>query len=34
MYVSITNLCHVEPQADGFALFEKKAKLLAVKQII
>lgn len=34
MFLSVTNLCHVEPQADGFALFEKKVELLAVKQII
>lgn len=34
MFLSSTNLCHVEPQADGFALFKKKVELLAVKQII
>lgn len=32
--LGITNLCHVQPQADGFALFKKKVELLAVKQII
>lgn len=29
-----TNLCHVEPQADGLALLERSVELPAVKQII
>lgn len=31
---SIANLCHVEPQADGLALLEKRVELPAVKKII
>lgn len=34
MVLTITNLCHVEPQADGFSLLKKKVQLLAVKQVI
>lgn len=30
----IANLCHVEPQADGLALLEKRVELPAVKKII
>jgi len=35
LYLSIgAHLCHVEPQADGFALLEKRVELSAVKQIV
>lgn len=32
--VSSAHLCHVEPQADGLSLLEKRVELSAVKQII